>query len=82
MKCENSTENNNSCASDLEIEDILKYIQVQATVPKSVYDFNNLKNPRKRTYDYQYYHLDFSLLKWYSGTLIPVYLETDHGIIS
>ena len=81
MKCQNSTQNNNSCASNEDIAQLLKYVSIQATIPKSVYDFNNIANPRKRTYDYQYYHLDYNLLKWFSGTLMPVYLETDVGII-
>lgn len=81
-KCENSTKNNNSCASDEEIEEILKFTQVQATIPKSVYDFNNPINPRKRTFDYQFYHLDLGLMKYFTGQITPIYLKTDHGIVS
>ena len=80
--CENSTENNFSCASQEEIMDMVKYIGVQASIPKSLYDFNNPKNPRKRTYDYQYYHIDYYLFKWYTGNIIPVYVKTDQGMLS
>ena len=43
LKCENSTENNNFCASDAEIEDMFQYLTVQVTIPKTSYDFNNPK---------------------------------------
>ena len=81
-KCRNTTENNFACASEEEIENMLQYITVQATIPKSVYDFNNPKDVRKRTYDYQIYHLDINLIKWYTGTLVPVYMNTDMGYFS
>ena len=80
-KCQNSTENNNFCASEAEIEDIMQYVQVQASIPKTVYDFNNPFKPRIRSYDYQYYHLDLGLMKYITGQLAPVYLETDHGMV-
>ena len=81
-KCRNSTENNNFCASEDEINDIMKYVLVQASIPKSVFDFNNPINPRKRTYQYQLYHLDTGLMKYLTGQLSPIFLKTDHGLIS
>ena len=81
-KCQNSTENDFSCASEEEIESILPYVSLQMTIPKSNYDFTNPSNPRKRTYDYQFYYFDINLMKSYTGFLLPVYLKTDVGIIS
>ena len=78
--CDNAT-NNNICASDEEIAIMLKKVQIQISFPKSIYDFNEVENPRKRTYDYKFYHLDSNIIKLISATLIPVYLETDKGII-
>ena len=79
-KCQNSTANNNSCASDDEIKSILPYIIVQASIPRSTYDFTNTQSPRKRTYDYQYYHLDLNLKKTFFVQVAPIFLKTDHGM--
>lgn len=78
--CKNSTQNNYSCASYSEIAEILKYVQVQVSLPKSVYDFNNPDKIRKKTFEYQFYHLDLNLKKIFSASLIPIYLQTDEGI--
>lgn len=77
--CQNNTENNNFCASQEEIIEMLNYVFVQVYVPESVFDFNNVKKSRKRTYDLQNYGLDYKLLKSYSGLLKPVFLQTDNG---
>ena len=81
-KCRNSTENNFSCASEEEIQAILPFVTAQISHPKTIFDFMNYKNPRKRSYDYQYYNLDYSSQRLYTGMLIPVYLLTDQGIIN
>lgn len=81
-KCQNSSENNYSCASDAEIAAISKYVTIQTSVPKSIYDFNNPKNPRKRTYDYNLNKLDMNSKKVVTGNLISVYLYTDQGYIN
>ena len=81
-KCRNSSENNFSCASDDEIKNMLPYVSTQISIPKTIFDFKNYQNPRTRSYDYQYYFLDFGSFKNYMGRLIPVYLYTDQGIIN
>ena len=81
-KCQNTTNNNNSCASDYEIEKILNSVYLQITIPKSIYDYKKYENPRKRAYDYQFYTLDYGVTKGYTETLIPTYLYTDIGIIN
>ena len=81
-KCRNSSTNNFSCASDEEIQNILPYVTTQISHPKTIFDFINYQNPRKRSYDYQYYNLDYSVQKIYAGNLIPVYLYTDQGTVS
>ena len=80
--CQNTTENNNSCANEADIIDLMSSLQVQISVPKSIYDFTKSVNPRKRTYDYQYYYLSNNFFKWFSAILKPVILKTDYGLIS
>ena len=46
-KCENSTENNFTCASDDEIEMMLYNTKVQISHPKSIFDFKKYDNPRE-----------------------------------
>jgi len=80
LLCENTTDNNYSCASSDEITQMLQYIQVQIRLPETDFDFNDNFSPRKRTYDYEAYHLDMSLYKYFLGYLMPVFLETDRGL--
>jgi len=80
-KCQNSSMNNYSCASEADMAAISKYVRIQSSIPKSLYDFNNPSNPRKRSFDYSYNHMDLSSKKVLTGTLIPVYLYTDHGYV-
>ena len=79
-KCRNSSENNNSCASEMEIMSVIPYIYVQVSLPKSIYDFKNTENPRKRTYDYQFFTLGTNVVKFFNQIFTPVYLYTDKGI--
>ena len=81
-KCQNTTENNNSCVSDEEIEKMLGFLAVQVTHPKTIFDFKNYVNPRKRTFSYSLYNLDISATKLYSSLLNPIYLYTDKGILN
>ena len=81
-KCVNNTNENIICASDQEIIAMFKYITIQTSIPRSLYNFNDPINPRKRSYDYKFYSLDFSLVKTLTANLMPVYLYTDEGIIS
>ena len=55
--CQNTTENNNFCASHEEIIEMLNYVFVQVYVPESVFDFNNQKNPEKE-------HMTFKIMDW------------------
>lgn len=78
-KCQNSTDNNFSCASDSDIIEILTSAHVQISVPRSIYDFTDSKMPRKRIYDNQIYVFDNSVSKLYLGSLIPTQVQTDIG---
>ena len=78
-KCENSTDNNYSCASDSEIMEILTTAHVQISVPRSIYDFTDPIMPRKRIYDNQIYVFDNTVSKLYLGYLIPTQVQTDVG---
>lgn len=80
-KCKNSTQNNNFCASDEEIMRMVSRTAIQVSIPKSIFDFNKPKNPRKRVYDYRFYKMDIQLTKSYSAELYPVYVYTDKGYI-
>ena len=40
-RCQNSTENNFSCAPDAEITEVIKYSYVQTSLPKNIYDFTD-----------------------------------------
>lgn len=81
-KCRNSTKNNNSCASEEEIRQKLPLIYVQATLPTTTYDFNNIEKPRAHSYDYKNYGLDNDLTKFYTNFIKPQYLYTDTGILN
>ena len=80
--CQNSTNNNNSCASNDEIVKMLKNIQVHVRIPEAQFDFTDDNSPRKRAYDYQVYHLDSSLSKYFLGYLMPIFLKTDKGLFN
>lgn len=80
VKCVNSTENNNSCASREEIDKFIKEsIQVQVANPMTFYDFNNVTNIRKRTYENENYFLDPALKKIVLNKLKPSELIMDYG---
>ena len=79
-RCQNSTENNFSCAPDAEITEVIKYSYVQTYLPKNIYDFTDPIMPRKRIYDNKIYLLDNSLTKLYIGQVIPIQVKTDVGL--
>lgn len=81
IKCKNSTENNFSCASDEEINKMIKFAYFQSSIPRSIFDFNDVKNPRKRAYDYRIYTLDNLFCKKFLTYLKPNYLMTDQGLL-
>lgn len=78
-RCVNSSENNNFCMPENEIEERIKNTYVQVTLPKSIYDFNDFEHPRKRTYEYKLYTLDPAFGQYYVGYLLPIFLMTDTG---
>ena len=80
--CVNSTENGNMCSSQNEINNIIKYTNIQASIPITFYDFQNAKNPQKNYYDYKFIDLDDTLSKRYKNYLIPTLLYTDYGLIN
>ena len=80
-QCENSTQNNNSCASLEEINQVIKTTKVQVSVPNTIFDFQNVKKPQKNVYDLKVTNLDQDLVKNYKNMLIPTFLYTDHGIL-
>ena len=82
LQCVNSTENNNSCHSQEEIDRIITYTIVQTSIPNTIFDFNNVKKPQKNTYDYHYSYLDKSLSKNYLNTLTTSILSSDYGLLS
>lgn len=79
-RCQNSTENNFSCAPDAEINEVIKYAYVQMSLPKNIYDFTDPIMPRKRIYDNKIYLLDNSLTKLYIGAVLPIQVKTDVGL--
>lgn len=80
--CVNSTKNNNSCASQEAIDEIIKYTTVQTTIPTTIYDFKNNKNIKKNIYNYHYTNLDKSMLKFYENLLITSSLYIDEGLLT
>ena len=80
-KCQNSTENNFSCASDAEINDIIKYTHIQVSIPQNIYDFTDPVMARKRIYDNQFYIFENSMIKLYMGKLVPIQVQLDTGFL-
>ena len=81
-QCVNSTSNNNSCASQEEIDQMIKYAYVQKSTPTTLYDFTKSKKPQKNIYDYHFTYLDKSMLKYYDNSFTTTILFIDYGIIS
>ena len=77
--CQNSTENNNNCASFDEITSLIPYLWLQIGVPRTFFDFKNLEKSKKTSYDYQYYRMDPKLGKTFLNNLLPVSLVSDRG---
>lgn len=78
--CKNST--SHTCASVDEIYNFLKYITVQASIPKTIFDFKNQSSPVKRMFKYERYYLDQNLKKTYQNEINPTYIFKDHGIFN
>ena len=81
-QCQNSSFNNNSCASQEEITLMLRYVDIQVTIPKTNYDFKNQSYPIKRSYVYEHYRPDFKFKKTVINKLNPSILFSDHGLIN
>lgn len=80
-KCINSTQNNYSCAASEEINEVINTLEFQTSIPRTIFDFNDVENPRQRTYDYRLYSLDIQFCKKFLSYLMPIYLKTDEGIL-
>ena len=77
--CVNSTENNHTCKSVEEIKYLLKYVTVQVSLPKTIFDFKNKTNPVKRMFMYEDYKLNWETSKFFYNSINPVYLFEDAG---
>lgn len=82
FQCVNSSSNNNSCAPQNEIDEMIKIAYIQTSLPNTVYDFKNYKKPQKNIYDYHYTFLDKSLIKTYYNYLTITNLFIDDGLFS
>ncbi len=60
---------------------MLKYIQIQISIPTTIYNFQNSGKPQSNFYDYQNIQLDKSLTKYYQNGLIPTVLYKDYGLL-
>lgn len=80
--CQNSSTNNNSCSSLEEIHKYAKYLFLDVWVPKTNYDFRNIKDPRTRSYDIYYYTLDPELSKLIMINVVPTHLFKDKGLFT
>ena len=67
--CVNSTSNNNSCASQEAIDEVIQYTLVQTSIPTTMYDFKNSKKLKKNVYNYHLTRLDKTLEKNYMNSL-------------
>ena len=81
-QCANSTANGNFCASQNEIDKMVQYMNIQATIPTTLYDFQNVNKPQRNFYDFKLIDLDKSMTKNYKNYLIPTLLYTDHGLLN
>ena len=79
-ECQNYT-NSSNCASQEEIDKILKNLNVQASIPSTLYDFQNVQAPQKNFYEFQFIAMDKSMFKYYENHLVPTMLYTDYGLI-
>jgi hypothetical protein len=77
-----SNDSIHSCASSEEIQTMIKNIKIQASIPKTVYDFKNQSASIQRTYKYEYYSLDWRLSKNVNYEIIPTFLFKDFGLIN
>lgn len=81
-QCMNSTENNNFCAPIEKIQEMIKYVTVQASIPKTIYDFKNKTNSIKRMYKDEIFLLDWNLKKILFTEINPTFLYKDYGFFS
>ena len=79
--CKNSSESSN-CENVENIEEMIKYITIQASIPKTNYDFKNQSSIIKRNYKNEYYKLDRSLKKLIYFEINPTFLYKDYGFFT
>lgn len=81
-KCRNNSKIHKfSCASEEEIQQIIKYVTIQASIPKTIFDLKNKTFPIKRIYKYEDYSLDSNLIKRLRNEIDPTYLYKDFGYL-
>lgn len=80
--CKNSTNTSSECASENEIKEIMKFISIQASIPKTIYDFKNRTNPIQRMFKYEFYRLDWNLKKSFLYEINPTFFYHDVGYFS
>ena len=73
---------NGQCASEEEIKEMLNYVTVQASIPKTIFDFKNTSQPINRLFKYEEYALDWDLKSIVQNEISPNYLFIDNGIIN
>lgn len=81
-KCKNTTQNNFSCATEQEIKNILSYVHIQISAPKTIFDFTQTSMPKKRTYDTQFQGIQYDVHQTLIASLYATYVNTDHGLLS
>lgn len=80
--CQNTSENINQCAPKEDILNVLMNTTLQVNFPKTILDFKNIENPRKRLYDNKFYKLSDTIQRKYIFDLVPITLDTDLGLFS
>ena len=81
-QCINSTENDNFCAQIEEIQQMIKYVTIQASIPKAIYDFKNKTRSIKRMYKDEIFLLYWNLKKILFTEINPTFLYKDYGFFS
>lgn len=80
--CQNSSQNNNSCASMEDIKAMAQVLLIQASIPQTSFDFKNSQTPKKIFYDYAWHHADGNLRNYYLNEVRTFSLYSDYGTIS
>ena len=80
-RCVNSTENNNMCKSNEEIDSITQGGIINMFAKNTLTDLNNLENPVKTHYEDIYYGLNVDITITINMNLRPLEFTSDTGLI-